>query len=386
MPFTLIELLVSVTCQIGVLPLYCLKKIHKNCTSLRPSGRTSRLPQANSSHLHIFTQSAFTLIELLVLTAKHCSHLISNACIVSLQNTPLFLKAKGSARGKENFFSREKKFACPLASHPFTLIELLVVIAIIAILAAMLMPALQQARLAGKSSSCLNNIRQLGNSIMNYGVDHKDIIVPVSVYLAGDKPKYVDQRGLAHPGDNEPGTKNAAPWIWYVWDYIGKRSEYKPASKNNDYRMGAVPKKYQRGVLHCPLVGPAVTQFYDMSYGMVSHYIGGVDYDANGKYVKKITGKFGMIKLASRRAMLTDSVKENDKTTLSYDYSDNNLCGRYDTVNKKTGADGVSTARHGKKSNIFFADGHASTISAHVIYEELGKNIAKGIMFYRGGY
>ena len=55
---------VSVTCQIGVLPLYCLKKIHKNCTSLRPAGRTSRLPQANSSHLHIFTQSG--LIELLV--------------------------------------------------------------------------------------------------------------------------------------------------------------------------------------------------------------------------------------------------------------------------------------------------------------------------------
>ncbi|MBQ8756209.1 MAG: hypothetical protein IJZ19_14340, partial [Lentisphaeria bacterium] len=68
--FTLIELLVSVTCQIGVLPLYCLKKIHKNCTSLRPSGRTSRLPQANSSHLHVFTQSAFTLIELLVVTAQ----------------------------------------------------------------------------------------------------------------------------------------------------------------------------------------------------------------------------------------------------------------------------------------------------------------------------
>ena len=34
--FTLIELLVSATCQIGVLPLYCLKKIHKNCTQERP--------------------------------------------------------------------------------------------------------------------------------------------------------------------------------------------------------------------------------------------------------------------------------------------------------------------------------------------------------------
>ncbi|MBR7140302.1 MAG: hypothetical protein IKD44_12265, partial [Lentisphaeria bacterium] len=54
--FTLIELLV-ITAQQN-----CLFKT-KNNTSLRPSGRTSRLPQANSSHLHIFTRSAFTLIE-----------------------------------------------------------------------------------------------------------------------------------------------------------------------------------------------------------------------------------------------------------------------------------------------------------------------------------
>ena len=67
--FTLIELLVSKTCQIGVLPLYYLKKFYKNNTSLRPAGRTSRRfdnCQNGSSHLHIFTQSAFTLIELLV--------------------------------------------------------------------------------------------------------------------------------------------------------------------------------------------------------------------------------------------------------------------------------------------------------------------------------
>ncbi|MBQ4336545.1 MAG: hypothetical protein IJC34_05100, partial [Lentisphaeria bacterium] len=63
--FTLIELLVSKTCQIGVLPLYYLKKFYKNNTSLRPAGRTSRFfcgCKKSSSHLHIFTQSAFTLI------------------------------------------------------------------------------------------------------------------------------------------------------------------------------------------------------------------------------------------------------------------------------------------------------------------------------------
>ena len=54
----------------------------------------------------------------------------------------------------------------------FTLIELLVVIAIIAILAAMIFPVFQQAKIAGQRAACLSNLRQLGTAVKFYVEDN----------------------------------------------------------------------------------------------------------------------------------------------------------------------------------------------------------------------
>src|SRR5664279_1106202 len=93
----------------------------------------------------------------------------------------------------------------------FTLIELLVVIAIIAILAAMLLPALNKAKLKAQGIQCMSNQRQLALAWRMYAEDNTDHLV-----YASD-----DGSGTAPYNSNVPAKNrnNLYAWTWSKMDY-----------------------------------------------------------------------------------------------------------------------------------------------------------------------